>query len=117
MKFIVDAQLPKSLTRLLAELGHDAIHTLDMPERNATDDIAICELSIEEKRVVVSKDSDFYDRFFQKLEPYKLLYVSTGNITNQHLLNLIRMNMDVISEQLAFHFVVEIDQSNIITID
>ena len=35
MKFIVDAQLPKSLTRLLAELGHDAIHTLDMPERNA----------------------------------------------------------------------------------
>ena len=35
MNFIVDAQLPKSLARLLAELGHDAIHTLDMPERNA----------------------------------------------------------------------------------
>ena len=31
MKFIVDAQLPKSLARLLAELGHDAnnIITID----------------------------------------------------------------------------------------
>lgn len=80
MKFIVDAQLPKSLARFLSERGHDAIHTLDMPDQNRTDDRDINRFSIEEERIVISKDSDFYDRYFLKLEPYKLLYISTGNI-------------------------------------
>ena len=30
MKFLIDAQLPKLLTSLLRELGHDALHTLDL---------------------------------------------------------------------------------------
>ncbi|MCB0556810.1 MAG: DUF5615 family PIN-like protein [Phaeodactylibacter sp.] len=77
MRFIIDAQLPKSLSRFLNEKGHDAIHTLDLPERNATDDSIINEISIKERRVVISKDSDFYDRFFRALEPYKLLYLTT----------------------------------------
>ena len=34
MKFIVDAQLPKSLARFLSERGFDAIHTLDLPRKN-----------------------------------------------------------------------------------
>ena len=38
MKFIVDAQLPKSLARFLSKRGFDAIHTLDLPGENATDD-------------------------------------------------------------------------------
>ncbi len=61
MKFIVDAQLPKSLARFLSERGFDAIHTLDLPGKNATDDREINRLSLEEKRIVISKDSDFYD--------------------------------------------------------
>ncbi|MFM9952284.1 MAG: DUF5615 family PIN-like protein [Saprospiraceae bacterium] len=59
MKFIVDAQLPKSLARLLREYGHDAIHTLELPRRNRTDDYEINEISLQELRVVISKDSDF----------------------------------------------------------
>ncbi len=33
MKFLIDAHLPKRLARLLQQLGHDAIHTLDLPEQ------------------------------------------------------------------------------------
>ncbi len=65
MKFIVDAQLPRRLARWLREKGFDAIHTLDLPARNRTVDDYINVLSIAENRVVISKDSDFYDRFFE----------------------------------------------------
>lgn len=81
MKFIVDAQLPKSLARLLRELGHDAVHTLELPHRNRTGDGEINALSLAEQRVVISKDSDFFDSYVGKQEPYKLLYLTTGTFT------------------------------------
>ncbi len=59
MKFIVDAQLPKSLARFLCTRGFDAIHTLDLPHRNITDELEINRLSFTEKRIVISKDLDF----------------------------------------------------------
>lgn len=117
MKFIVDAQLPKSLSRFLNEKGHDAIHTLDLSARNATDDSIINEISLKEERVVISKDSDFYDRFFRILEPYKLLYLTTGNITNKVLLSIFDKNLERIVNQLETNFVVELSHTSIITID
>lgn len=38
MKFLVDAQLPKSLSLLLIKFGFNCIHTLDLPEKNLTQD-------------------------------------------------------------------------------
>jgi predicted nuclease of predicted toxin-antitoxin system len=49
MKFLVDAQLPKSLCLFLHSKGYDAIHTLDLPEGNATSDADINQLSIREE--------------------------------------------------------------------
>lgn len=83
MKFIVDAQLPKSLARFLLERGFDAIHTLDLPRRNATGDSEINRFSLAENRVVISKDSDFYDSYTARKEPYKLLYLTMGNISRR----------------------------------
>lgn len=34
MRLLIDAHLPKRLARLLQQLGHDALHTLDLPEQN-----------------------------------------------------------------------------------
>ncbi|MCR9101021.1 MAG: DUF5615 family PIN-like protein [bacterium] len=117
LKFIVDAQLPRSLARLLNNHGYDTLHTLDLPNQNATQDLDIVKRSMAEKRVVISKDFDFYDRFFRKLEPYKLLYISTGNIPNQQLLNIFQSNLPKISEALDTGFVIEITRSSIIVID
>lgn len=41
MKFLVDAQLPVRLARLLQEAGHDIIHTRELPQQNATPDSSI----------------------------------------------------------------------------
>lgn len=117
MKFIVDAQLPKSLAKFLRDKGHDVIHTLDLPLKNNTPDSIITHLSLREQRVVISKDSDFYDRFFQKLEPYKLLYLTTGNIVNKDLLKLFEDNLERILRPLETNNVVELTANTLITID
>jgi len=116
MKFIVDAQLPRSIARLLCDQGHDAIHTLDLPNGNATIDIEINRLSLAEERVVISKDKDFYDSFTALREPYKLLHIRIGNSTNASLISLFEKNLDKIIAELNAGFVVELTRSYIIGI-
>lgn len=41
MRFLVDAQLPVRLKDWLLKKGHDAIHTFDLPLKNAAPDIII----------------------------------------------------------------------------
>ena len=116
MKFIVDAQLPKSLARLLRELGHDAVHTLELPHRNRTDDEEINTLSLAEQRVVISKDSDFFDSYFGKQEPYKLLYLTMGNIRNSELLTLFQKNILSIEQELMSADVIEMNRKALVVI-
>ena len=59
MKFLIDAQLSPSLRDVFHAAGHDATHTLDLPEQNASRDGILNEVSINEERVVVTKDTDF----------------------------------------------------------
>lgn len=116
MKFIVDAQLPRALCLLLSQNGHDCIHTLELPKRNATTDNEISALSIRESRVVISKDADFYDRYLVKVEPYKLIYITTGNISTKALLDLFEKNLQLIVDEISRNEVVEITKKSIITI-
>jgi len=116
MKFLVDAQLPRQLADFLRERGYDTIHTLNMPDANATSDTEITKLSLAEKRVVISKDADFYDSFLQKAEPYKLLYLTTGNISTKALIRLFDLNFDQIIERISLDDVVEMDSTTLITI-
>lgn len=59
MKFLVDAQLPRRLSRWLQELGHDARHTLDLPLGNCTPDAEVVRIADVEARIVITKDADF----------------------------------------------------------
>lgn len=116
MKFIVDAQLPKSLAVLLREKGFDTLHTTELPNGNDTTDEEINRLSLAENRIVISKDSDFYDSFSAKKEPYKLLQVKTGNIKNSQLVELFDRNIEIITDKLNESSVVQISQNLIIKI-
>jgi predicted nuclease of predicted toxin-antitoxin system len=70
---------------LLREQGHDALHTLDLPDENRTTDARIVEIAAQEGRVVVTKDADFVESFILHHKPEKLLLISTGNISNLEL--------------------------------
>lgn len=107
IRFLVDAHLPFRLVRLLRERGYDALHISELPRGNATKDSEINALSLREKWVVVSKDADFIQSLILRGEPYKLLLVSTGNISNQALEALFPEQLDVLCELLNTYRYVE----------
>jgi predicted nuclease of predicted toxin-antitoxin system len=114
MKFLIDAQLPRRLVSRLREVGHEAIHTLDLPLGNSTPDSAINELSVLEGYVVVTKDADFVNSFLLHRRPSKLLLVSTGNIRNSELESLFISNLERIAAQFGTFNFIEINQKAII---
>lgn len=101
MKFLLDAQLPPSLKRVFIEQGHDCIHTLDLPLANDTPDKAINAVSVAEQRIVVTKDSDFFDSFLLKNEPCKLVLVKLGNTSKAELIEFFRNRLDEIIERIT----------------
>jgi predicted nuclease of predicted toxin-antitoxin system len=114
MKFLVDAQLPRRLVRRLREAGHEALHTLDLPLGNRTTDVDINELSARERYAVVTKDSDFVNSFLLSRRPYKLLLVSTGNISNVELETLFVANLERIAEGFNSFDFIELDRKTLI---
>lgn len=111
MKFLVDAHLPRRLCALLAEHGHDATHTLDLRTGNATKDRIINQLSFEEQRIVISKDTDFFYSHLLQGRPWKLLLVRTGNISARDLRSLFERNLPAIEAAFQTHTLVEVDRS------
>ncbi len=101
MRFLVDAQLPKSLAEWLNEAGHDAVHTLDLPLGNRTSDVELCEVALREQRIIISKDGDFVESLLVAGQPTRLLFVATGNISNAKLEALVRANLPAIEASFA----------------
>jgi predicted nuclease of predicted toxin-antitoxin system len=114
MKFLVDAQLPLRLARVLQSAGCDTIHTKDLPRRNATPDSEINLLSIQESRIVITKDRDFLDSFIIKQQPYKLLILTTGNINNNQLIDLFMNNLPQLAELFQEHYLIEMNRDTIV---
>lgn len=114
MKFLVDAQLPQHLAASLKWSGHDVLHTLDLPSGNLTPDWRINEISVAEQRIVVTKNADFVNSFLLSGVPYKLLLVSTGNISNRELEDLFVKNLSAIVGALEIYEFVEITRTSLI---
>lgn len=114
MKFFVDAQLPYQLCNLLKEKGYDTIHTDDLPSKERTRDSAIRAVVQKEKRILITKDSDFENSFYLQRSPKKLLMVTTGNIKNKELFALVVNNIEQIVKMFKLYDLVEIDNYTII---
>ena len=61
MKFLIDEQLPALLAEWLCSRDHDAIHVSALLTNTRIPDGYICERSMAEQRVVITKDVDFKD--------------------------------------------------------
>ena len=86
-----------------------------MPAGNRTPDEAINELSVAEARVVVTKDGDFVDSLILRGVPYKLLFVSTGNISNSSLEDLLFQHLEAIVAGFNVYHFIEINQTALIS--
>lgn len=114
-RFLIDAHLPRRLAHAFTAWGFDAVHTIDLPLGNATTDSELNRISIEERRIVVTKDADFIESFLISGKPYKLLLVSTGNIKNQALHELFEKNLHQIVQLFETSRFVELDVRFIVT--
>lgn len=114
MKFIVDAQLPLKLAVALQAAGHDAIHTLSLPDKNRSSDTFITRLADSEGRVVISKDADFVTSHIVNGSPVRLLQISTGNLPNSVLLPLVIGNLHRIGAAFQAVAYVELTASTMV---
>jgi predicted nuclease of predicted toxin-antitoxin system len=114
VKFLIDAQLPRRIAAWLRGSGHDAIHTLDLPEANRTTDAAITEMAVREQRIVITKDADFVDSHLLQGRPEKLLLISTGNITNRELESVLLPNVHALVAAFENSNFVELSRSGIL---
>ena len=111
MKIIVDAQLPESICDFFNNC--DCIHTKHLKNKNLTKDPDIIKLSMKEKRVVITKDSDFYYSFLTSQKPYKLVLVKLGNMRLKDLKNYFKSNAANIISILKNHSFIILEKNTI----
>ena len=111
MKFVIDAQLPRRLAFALREIGHDAVHTLDLPLGNATTDSYIATWADAQDAIVITKDRDFYVARALTGKPLKLCSIQTGNCSNDKLLTLFMTNLPTIINAFNRPACVEVGQT------
>lgn len=114
MKFIIDAQLPYKLSVFLNSKGHDCIHTNELPKGNFWSDEEIIRVSVADKRIVITKDNDFFNSYFVAGMPEKLIVVSTGNISNKRLMEIFQANLEKIILVLEENCLIQITQAGIL---
>lgn len=113
MKFLIDAHLPPGLRQVFATAGHDAIHTLDLPDQNASRDGILNNVSMAEQRVVVTKDTDFYYSHLLHGRPWKLVLLRAGNMGLKDTRQMFETHLPAIVTALQTCTLVELDRQRV----
>jgi predicted nuclease of predicted toxin-antitoxin system len=103
LRFLIDTQLPPRLSVFLNERGYDALHTTAFPDGHLLYDIEIRRIAVQQERIIVTKDSDFYEHYLVNGIPPRLLYLTLGNISNQDLFTLFETNRATLEMVLITH--------------
>jgi predicted nuclease of predicted toxin-antitoxin system len=114
MKFLIDAQLPRRMGSWLGSAGCDAVHTLDLPDGNRWTDKQVIEWADREQRAVVTKDADFVNSHLLDTKPARLLLISTGNISNRELEQLVVPLIPDLVQEFKAHTFLELGRGGII---
>lgn len=85
MRFVVDAQLPPALARLLNDLGHQAEHVADLNLLDARDP-AIWDFALANDAAIVTKDEDFSARCLRSRQTPVIIWLRVGNCSRAALI-------------------------------
>ena len=100
MLFIVDAQLPPALARLLESRGHDAKHVAELG-LTAAEDVHIWRYASRHNAVLVTKDEDFVTLSTLKNDGPAIIWIRVGNTRKQALLTWFERLLPIIEQALA----------------
>lgn len=85
MRFLIDAQLPPALARVLTEHGHVAEHGTDIGPGDAPDR-ALWRYALDHQAVVVTKDEDFAQMVAIEDDSPTVVWIRVGNTRRAALL-------------------------------
>lgn len=85
MRFVIDAQLPPALARLLTSRGYLAEHVQDIGLRDA-DDSSIWNYAMMNQAVILTKDEDFPHRMRQSQMSPVIVWLRIGNTSRRALI-------------------------------
>src|SRR5688572_25386809 len=92
---LIDQNLPLKLKDILAPFFPGTVHVKELHMERSTD-TDLWRYAVEKELVIITKDSDFYDRLTLKGHPPKLIWVRTGNASTLFLVELFRSNISTI---------------------
>ena len=84
MNFLVDVNLPPRLCVWLRERGHGATHLVELQSLRLVDKL-VWKLAITRQEIIVTKDTDFYERSLLLGQPPQVLLIALGNCSNDDL--------------------------------
>lgn len=100
MRFVVDAQLPPALARLLSSKGYDAEHVADIRMESAEDG-AIWNYALQAGAAILTKDEDFATRIALDPSGPPIIWIRIGNTSKQALLQWIEPLLPAIEKALT----------------
>ena len=85
MNFLIDAQLPPALVRLITSFGRQAVHVQDA-QLLLANDLAIWAYAVSHQYVIVTKDEDFKNILLLAAEQKTpVVWARSGNCSNAAL--------------------------------
>ena len=102
MRFVVHANLSPRVAGYLREAGHDAVHVAELGLLSASDS-TIMDWAREDRRVVVSNDTDFGTLLAQQgaSGPSFVLFRQLQDRKADSLVSLLLANLDAVAGDLA----------------
>jgi predicted nuclease of predicted toxin-antitoxin system len=100
VRFLVDAQLPIGLARMLQQQGHEAKHVADL-EMMQTSDKLIWAWAKQNGSTIISKDEDFVFLHNADEKPVRLVWIRVGNTRRKELLIWFERLLPLVEEKLA----------------
>lgn len=100
MRWIIDAQLPPALARLLQQRGHEAEHVEDAGLRHA-DDAAIWQRALAQDAIILTKDEDFPIRASASRSAPVIVWLRIGNASRRALLDWLEPRLPAIEARLS----------------
>lgn len=99
MRFLVDAQLPPALARMLSAHGHVAEHATDVGPADAPDR-DLWRYALEHQAVLITKDEDFSNMLVFGGPALVIVWIRVGNTRRQALIEWFEPLIDRIVEMI-----------------
>jgi predicted nuclease of predicted toxin-antitoxin system len=102
MKLLFDENLSPKMVEALADLFPDSVHVDRIGLGGGSDD-DVWRYAQDNCFILVSKDSDFYEKSILYGHPPKVMWIRRGNCTNRQIQLLLRNKIDVVTEFYQNH--------------